>query len=96
MKLPEADEVAFWQGSGTEFDFASCSKVHVTTPSGATVEVGGVLGVMFDRDTLGVSLYGSRITSNYNAKAEFNNLFYKREGRYFLDLDENFIVFFVA
>lgn len=96
VKLPEADEVAFWQGSGTNFDFASCSKVHVTTPSGDNVEVGGVLGVMFDRDTLGVSLYDSRVTSNYNAKAEFNNLFYKREGRYFLDLDENFVVFFIA
>ena len=51
---------------------------------------------MFDRDALGVMSENSRVTTNYNAKAEFTNYFYKRDARYFNDFNENFIMFFVA
>ena len=51
---------------------------------------------MFDREALGVTNMNSRVTTNYNAKAEFTNYFYKRDARYFNDLNENFIVFYVA
>lgn len=91
-----AEEVSFWQGSGTDYDFASTSKIYVDTPSGHTVEASGILGVIFDRDTLGVANVDRRVTTNYNAKAEFWNEWHKYDAGYFLDLDENFVVFFVA
>lgn len=97
IKFPvDADGVTYWQGSGTDYAFASTSKIDVKTPSGDDVSVSGVLGVMFDRDALGVANLDRRVTTNYNAKAEFWNEYHKADAGYFLDLDENFVVFFVA
>lgn len=94
--LPNAETVAYWQGSGTTYDFTSTSKIHVTTSSGAEVEQSGILGIIFDRDSLGVSNLDRRVTTNYNAKGEFFNNWYKFDAGYFNDLNENFVVFYVA
>lgn len=95
-KLPKAETVAYWQGSGTSYDFSSTSKIHITTSSGEEVEQAGILGIIFDRDALGVSNLDRRVTTNYNAKGEFFNNWYKFDAGYFNDLNENFIVFYVA
>ncbi len=95
-RLPEAESITYWQGSGTDYAFDSTSKIDVVTPSGATVTTTGVLGVIFDRDTLGVANLDRRVTTNYNAKAEFWNEYHKADAGYFLDLAENCVVFFVA
>lgn len=95
-RLPDAESITYWQGSGTDYAFDSTSKIDVKTPSGATVETTGVLGVIFDRDTLGVANLDRRVTTNYNAKAEFWNEWHKADAGYFLDLAENCVVFFVA
>lgn len=95
-KLVNAETVPFWQGSGLDYGFASTGKVDVTTASGNAQTVTGVLGVIFDRDALGVMNYNRRVTTQWNAKAEFTNYFYKMDARYFNDLNENFVVFFIA
>ena len=95
-KLPEAELVPFWQGSGTDYEFANTSKIHVMTASGHEVEASGILGVIFDRDALGVYNYDQRVTSKYVASAEFTNNWYKEDASYFNDLDENFVLFYVA
>lgn len=94
--LPNAETVSYWQGSGTGYSFADISALNVKTVSGDTVEAGGILGVMFDRDALGVMNPDRRITTNYNPKAEFTNYFYKFDTQYFNDFNENFIVFYAA
>ena len=100
VKLPTAETVPYWQGSGTSFDFAKTSKIDVTIrlSNGNTkdVSVSGVIGVMFDRDALGVSNLDRRVTTNYNPKAEFFSNWYKFDCGYFNDLNENFVVFYVA
>ena len=95
-KLPNAEMVPYWQGSGTDYAFESISKIDVKNASGNTVEASGILGIMFDRDALGVSNLDRRVKTNYNPKAEFFNNFYKFDAGYFNDTDENFVVFFVA
>lgn len=95
-KLIGAETVPFWQGPGTDYAFGSTGKIDVVTPSNHEQTVTGVLGVIFDRDALGVMNFNSRVTTNYNAKAEFTNYFYKRDARYFNDLNENFVVFYIA
>lgn len=97
-KLPNAEDVAYWQGSGTGYDFTDTSKIDVKLASDNTVTVttSGILATLFDRDALGVSLYDRRVTSNYNPKAEFITNWYKQDARYFNDFNENFVVFFVA
>lgn len=96
VKLPEADIVAYWQGSGKDYNFDSTSQITVTTSTGAAVNLTGVIGVMFDRDALGVANLDRRVTTAYSAKGEFYNNFYKTDVGYFNDLNENFVVFFVA
>ena len=95
-RLATADLVPYWQGSGTDYGFSSVSKINITTPSGHDVEAGGILAIMFDRDALGVANLDRRTTTNYNAKAEFYNNWFKMDSQYFADLNENFVVFFVA
>lgn len=94
--LPNAETVASWQGSGNDYSFAKTSAIDIKTASGVEVKLGGILGVMFDRDALGVCNTDKRVTTNYNAKAEFFNNWYKFDASYFNDTNENFVVFFVA
>lgn len=91
-----ADEVSYWQGSGTGYAFSDISAINVTTPSGDDVSASGILAVMFDRDALGVANMDRRTTTNYNPKAEFYNNWFKYDAGYFADLNENYVVFLVA
>lgn len=94
VKLPQAEEVAFWQGSGTGFAWSDTSKI-IVTPSGAEepTTVNNVVGIFFDRDALGVSNLDRRVTTNWNPKAEFTNNWYKFDAGYFNDFNENIVVF---
>lgn len=96
--LPESDSVPYWQGSGANYNFSDITKIHIQLASDNTkeIEISGILGVMFDKDALGVSNLNRRVTTNYNPKAEFYTNFYKFEAGYFNDMNENFVVFFVA
>lgn len=96
--LPNAETVPYWQGSGTKYDFASTSKINVKLASDntKTVEQGGIIAIMFDREALGVTNMNKRVTTNYNAKAEFYSNFYKMDCGAFNDLNENFVVFYVS
>lgn len=93
--LPQAETVPFWQGSGQNYEFASTGKIDIMESGGKSVKITGVLGVMFDRDALGVCNLDRRVTTNYNAKAEFFNNYYKFDAGYFNDTNENFVVFFI-
>lgn len=94
--LPNAETVPYWQGSGTDYEFGNVSTIDVKTSDGHAIDCGGILGVMFDRDALGVTNMDRRVTTNYNPKAEFYSNWYKFDAGYFNDLNENFVVFFVA
>lgn len=94
VTLPDAETVPYWQGSGVDYDFASVTGLNVQSKAGLVV-VDGILGVMFDKNALGVCNTDRRVTTNYNAKGEFYNNYYKFDAGYFNDTNENFIVFFV-
>lgn len=99
VKLPNAETVPYWQGSGKNYAFEDTSRINVTIKDGSNtkdVELSGILGVMFDKDALGVSNLDRRVTTNYNPKAEFFSNWYKFDCGYFNDLNENFVVFYVA
>lgn len=96
VALPKGEIVPYWQGSGTDYSFNSVSSINVKTASGATVTATGIIGVMFDRDALGVTNLDRRVTTNYNPKAEFFSNWYKFDAGYFNDMNENFVLFYVA
>lgn len=101
-RIASGESVPYWQGSGTDYSFKSTSNViaipssEVDADTPASINLPGVLAVIFDRDALGVTNFERRVTTQYNAKAEFTNYFYKQDAGYFNDLNENFVVFFVA
>lgn len=94
--ITKYEVVPYWQGSGVDYAFGSTSAINVISGSGNTVTASGILGVMFDRYALGVTNIEQWVNTQYNAKADFVNYFYKYKAGYFNDLNENFIVFFVA
>ena len=95
-KLPTAETVTYWQGTGQDFDFNSVSKINVKSAQNHQVEATGILGVMFDRWSLGVSNVSRKVTSQWTPNAEFFTNFYKYKAGFFNDLNENFVVFFIA
>lgn len=99
-KLTNFDTVPYWQGSGKNYKFEEISSIDIKANNGnktpATVKQTGIIGVLFDRNALGVSNLDKRVTTNYNPKAEFYTNFYKSDAGYFNDFNENFIVFYIA
>ena len=95
VKLPKADEVPYWQGSGDDYDIGETTAIDVKLPSDNTksVAVDGILGVFFDEEAMGVLNFERYTTSQYNAKAEFTNYWHKQKACQFLDLNENIVVF---
>ena len=100
VKLPQADVVPFWQGSGTSYALADTTSINVQVLDTAgvkqSVSEDYIIGVMFDRDALGVTGFNRRTTSKYNAKAEFYNYWYKEDAGYFNDYNEPFVLFQIA
>lgn len=99
-RITDGESIPYWQGSGTDYALASTGQISGIPVSEAgkdtptPVVVKNVLAVIFDRDALGVANFDRRVTTQYNAKAEFTNYFYKQDAGYFNDLNENFVVFF--
>lgn len=96
VKLPKYEEVPYWQATGTDYSQNGQLSVKPASDSTKTISITGVLlGVLFDRDALGINNYDRRIPTHRNEHAEFWNIWYKQDCRYFNDLDENFVCFFI-
>lgn len=100
--LPMSESIANFQGTGASFDFDTASSIHIEikdpdTP-GQTKEIswGGILAVLFDYDACGVDCEEREVTSHVNAGARFTNYFYHQEARYWVDTNENAVVFFIG
>ena len=103
VKMTGYSTVPFWQGTGTSgADFESRSTIDVV-PAGVALPQGkdsikqsGVVAVMFDEQAAAVCNENYRVTSQYNARGEYTNYFYKWDANYMNDTEENVIVFIIA
>lgn len=92
-----SETVPYWQGSGPSFSFEDTSKIDVTLDSKDEIaKVGGVIGILFDDEALKVGNLSQYVTTNYNAKGDFYTNYYKEQSGFFVDLAENFVVFYVG
>ena len=96
VKIPNYSTVPYWQSSGKGFEQDITSGISVVCNDNTAINMSGIVGVLFDHDALGVTCSDRRVNTYYNAKAEFFNNFYKFDSSYFNDLNENFVVFFIA
>ena len=91
------ETVPYWQGSGANFSFTDISKIDVTLDSQEeTAQVSGIVGILFDDEALKVGNLNQYVTTNYNAKGDFYTNYYKEQSGFFVDLAENFLIFYVA
>ena len=98
--LPNAELIPYWQGTGTDYGLEDITSINVSAnvgdDNGSDIVMSGIIGVMFDSDALGISNFDSRVTTHYNARAEFTNMWYKRDASFWNDFNENFVVFYAA
>lgn len=92
-----SETVPYWQGSGSSFNFKDTSKIDITLDSkDEKAKVGGIVGILFDDEALKVGNLSQYVTTNYNAKGDFYTNYYKEQSGFFVDLAENFVVFYVG
>ena len=96
IKLPYAETVNYWQGTGTDFEFGNVPKIDVVTSEGHSVSASGILAILFDHDALGVSCLERKTKVHRNEMGEFQNTWEKCKAGYWNDFDEQFLVFFIA
>lgn len=95
VKIGEYETVPFWQAQGSNYDFPTTSQIDIKIASDNTTTVhrNYIVGLLFDRDAMGVLNDNRRTTSAYNANGEYWTNFYKLDTSYFNDLAENGIIF---
>lgn len=99
VQLANFETVPYWQGSGTSYSFDDTSAIDVSITIDSQpkeIKQKGIIGLLFDTNALGVSCMNQRVTSAYNARAEFYTNFTKFDAGFFNDLNENFVVFYIA
>lgn len=99
VKLPTAETVPYWQGTGESYAFADISKIDAKAAESQAIVINphsGIIGVMYDKYAAGVCLEDSYVTSQVNNKAEFVNNWHKYEAEYINDYSEQNCVFYLA
>lgn len=104
VKLPNYDEVPFWQSSGNAFGFGDCSKISIkndafvvaeTNPTG-TVEQGGIICFLHDVENV-AAYFGSRRSWELpNPRSEVIVHGEKAEKGFAVDNHANAVVFYIA
>lgn len=93
------ESVPYWQGSGQNYNFEDISKIDVQIKDGDSskeIVQTGIIGLLFDTNATGVNCSNQRVTTNFNPKAEFYTNFTKYDASYYNDLNENYVVFYIA
>lgn len=95
VRIGEYETIPYWQIQGDKYQLANTSRIDVKLASDKThtVDRNYIIGVLFDRDAIGVLNDNRRTTSAYNANGEYWTNFYKCDTSYFNDLAENGLIF---
>ena len=101
--LPNYTEVPYWQGSGIANE--DTRKISITVESAYnengdvkkyTVTQDGVVAILADVDSMGMTLDNQRIRSVYDNRHEVTAQYAKADKGYFVDPTENCVVFLVC
>lgn len=93
VQLDNYRAIPFWQGTGTAMSLEDRSSLKVKTSGGETVDKGGFLAFLFDRDGIMACNEDPEVRSQYNADGNFTNFFYCYDASFYNDFDENGIVY---
>lgn len=96
LKLADVEKVGYWQAIDTpdQIQVTPCymdTNGAIQTATAQTMSA--VVGVMFDRDAIGVNVYDDRVTQTpFNAAGDYSNIYHKCRAQYTNDLTEKGIV----
>lgn len=97
VKLPNYEEIPFWQSSGTNFAFADCSAIKVTNDAfDDPVSQTGIICFLHDIENV-AAYFGSRRTwEMFNPRSEVMIHGEKAEKGFAVDSHANAVVFYMA
>lgn len=97
VKLPNYEEIPFWQSSGTNFAFADCSAINVTNNAfDNPVSQTGIICFLHDIENV-AAYFGSRRTwEMFNPRSEVMIHGEKAEKGFAVDSHANAVVFYMA
>ena len=104
LSIGDYDEVGFWQGTHatgqTDFSYANNSKIMLSADATTKLGLGdtgltqsNVIGIAFDKRSMGMCLRRSKVTSSYTACADFWNEFHHELLNYLLDSTFGMVAF---
>ncbi len=107
LGLGDYDKVTSWQGfndgTGSDYDFASVSKVMISADPDNKLGIGtsaftqdGVVALIFDRYALGINPYKRKVTSQYTAIGDYYNEFHHTLLGTILDKAYPMVSFYIA
>lgn len=100
LTLDNVETIPYWQGIGenfgTDLAFGEASKINVKTSENNTITAGGIVGVIFDRDALGVFNKFEKVTTDYSGSGDFWTNYYKFRSMLWNDFNEQFVVLYIA
>ena len=104
VKLPNYEEVPYWQGSGANFAFADCSKINVTheslgdgeTEGSDTIEQSGIICFLHDIENVAAYFGRRRSWELPNPRSEVMIHGEKAEKGFAVDTHANSMVFYIA
>lgn len=96
VSLPRYNTVAYWQGSGDDFEFDSTGTVSVKLSDTVTVTQTGVIAVAYDYEALGVMIESESTETQRNPRDKYTDYYHDVERGLFNDMSENGIVFYIA
>lgn len=96
VALPRYNTVAYWQGSGDDFEFNSTGTVSVKLSDTLTVTQTGVIAVAYDYEALGVMIESESTETQRNPRDKYTDYYHDVARGLFNDMSENGIVFYIA
>lgn len=95
VKLPNYEEIAYWQGPGENFGFDDVSSINIKGDD-YEVKADGIIAFVHDYDAVASILYRRRSSGIYNPRSERYNVFEKADIGYAVDMSENGVVFTIG
>lgn len=100
LTLDNVETVPYWQGIGEDFGsdlaFPEASKIDIKTSENNTISASGIVGIIFDRDALGVFNKREKVTTDYSGAIDAYTSYYKYRAQHFNDFNEQFVVLYIA
>jgi hypothetical protein len=95
VQLPGYNSINYWQGMGTADTIAERSKISIDNAEvkASTVTQDYVLATIYDKEAVGTMFDRLRVNTIFNPRSDMDSVFWKADKGYFVDGNENNIVF---